>query len=57
MTEGRVREVKAWCGVLDSCCEDYMEAPSGYRKRVMIEAMRNLATAMDKAIDEELIPK
>lgn len=54
MTAERVREVKAWTGVLESCCEDYMEVPSSTRKCVMIEAMRNLATAMDKALDEEL---
>jgi hypothetical protein len=54
MTVDRVREVKAWSGVLESCCEDYMEAPSTYRKAVVMDAMRNLATAMDKALEEEL---
>jgi hypothetical protein len=56
MTVDRVREVKAWSGVLESCCEDYMEAPSRYRKAVVMDAMRNLATAMDKALEEELSP-
>lgn len=54
MTVDRVREVKAWSGVLESCCEDYMEAPCTYRKNVVMDAMRNLATAMDKALEEEL---
>jgi hypothetical protein len=54
MTVDRVREVKAWSGVLESCCEDYMEAPSRYRKSVIMDAIRNLAMAMDKVLDEEL---
>lgn len=56
MTNDRAREVKAWSGVLESCCEDYMEAPSNYRRDVVMAAMRNLALAMDKALSEELSP-
>jgi hypothetical protein len=57
MTVDRVREVKAWSGVLESCCEDYMEDPSRYRKAVIMDAIRNLAIAMDKVLDEELSMK
>jgi hypothetical protein len=57
MTVDRVREVKAWSGVLESCCDDYMEAPSRYRKAVIMDAIRNLAIAMDKVLDEELSMK
>jgi hypothetical protein len=56
MTNDRVREVKAWSGVLESCCEDYMEDPSRYRKAAVMDAMRNLSIAMDKALTEELSP-
>jgi hypothetical protein len=57
MTNDRVREVKAWSGVLESCCEEYMEDPSRYRKAVVMDAIRNLAMAMDKVLDEELSTK
>lgn len=57
MTDDGVREVKAWSGVLESCCEEYMEAPSRYRKAVVMDAIRNLAMAMDKVLDEELSTK
>lgn len=54
MTVDRVREVKAWSGVLQACCEDYLADPSGYRTQVVMQAMRELAETMDKALTEEL---
>jgi hypothetical protein len=54
MTVDRVREIRAWACVLAGICEDYVSLPTQYGSLMIHGAIRNLAMAMDKALDEEL---